>query len=98
VVIHHGMTIVHCPRGACENAQLVDPGETAFHCVNCRYVAPVEWPDDYDRIAAELDRRPVPETRNWYPAGHPKAIAWGIPDGQSVADLRREFDQHGGDD
>jgi hypothetical protein len=67
-----------------------------FHCSNCRYVGPLEWPDDYDDIADELERRPVPQTRNWYPEGHPFATLRGIPAGQSVADLRAEFAEHAG--
>jgi hypothetical protein len=66
-----------------------------FHCSNCRYVGPLEWPDDYDKLTAELERRPVPETRNWYPAGHPFAVAAGVPTGQSVRDLKAEFAEHG---
>lgn len=96
VVVHQGMTIAHCPRAHCNNAEQVQPGQEGFYCTNCRYVSPLIWPGNYDAIAAELERRPVPQTRNWYPAGHPKAVEWGIPDGQSVADLRREFAEHGG--
>jgi hypothetical protein len=74
----------------------VDP-PSMFHCSNCKYIGPLEWPDDYEKIAAELERRPVPQVRNWYPAGHPFAIRAGIPDGQTVADLRAEFAEHGDD-
>lgn len=42
-----------------------------------------------------VDRRPIPHTRNWYPEGHPTAVAWGIPDGQTVEDLLRENEEHG---
>jgi hypothetical protein len=67
-----------------------------FHCSNCRYVGPLEWPDDYEKIARELERRPVPQTRNWYPAGHPFAVQHDIPDGQTVRDLKTEFAERGG--
>lgn len=70
---------------------------SVFHCSNCHQVAPLEWPDDYDEIIAELSHRPVPQTRNWYPAGHPFAVQHGIPDGQSVPDLRAEYAEYGGD-
>ncbi len=115
VCVHQGMTIAHCPREPCTNAEVITDDEVrtgdpltllyrrrahvelpaTFHCSNCLNVAPLEWPADYDEIAAELARRPVPQTRNWYPEGHPQAIAWGVPDGQSVADLRTEAREQG---
>lgn len=94
-VVHQGMVIAHCPRQYCNNAEAVMPGQDGFYCTNCRYVGTLIWPDDLAAIMAELDRRPVPQTRNWYPEGHWKAIAWGIPTGQSVADLQAEFAEYG---
>lgn len=69
-----------------------------FRCSSCHHVAPLEWPDDYEAVARELERRPVPQNRNWYPRGHPWAVRSGVPDGQSVRELREEFAAHRGDD
>jgi hypothetical protein len=96
VVIHQGMTIAHCPRQYCNNAEPIQPGQEGFYCTNCRYVAPLAWPSNYNAIIAELEQRPVPQTRNWYPTGHWKAVEWGIEDGQTVADLHAEFARYGG--
>lgn len=111
VVIYQNTTVAYCPREGCTNVELVtdDPEHdhggrifrprgarpSMFHCSNCWYVGPLEWPDDYERVAAELERRPVPQTRNWYPEGHPWAVGHGIPDGQSVAELRAEAAERG---
>jgi hypothetical protein len=44
---------------------------------------------------AVLELRPIPHTRNWYPAGHETAVRFGIPDGQTVGQLRDENAEHG---
>jgi hypothetical protein len=66
-----------------------------FHCVECDQLAEVDWPHDLDDILAVLERRPVPATRNWAPAGHRQSLAVGWEDGQTVADLVAENDEHG---
>lgn len=66
-----------------------------FLCSHCGMQAPVVWPDRPHALLAVLSRRPVPDTRNWYPADHPVAIRFGLPHGQSVADLEAENEEHG---
>lgn len=62
-----------------------------FHCSECHVLAPIDWPlEVMDGVWAALLERPSPQTRNWYPEGHPEAISWGVATGQSAADLRTE--------
>jgi hypothetical protein len=58
-------------------------------------VAEVRWPANADAIWETLAMRPVPATRNWAPAGHRQAIVCGVPDGQTVEQLRAEQAEHG---
>jgi len=69
----------------------------AVHCSNCGLDAPVEWPDAkfMDLADAVVSCRPLPYTRNWYPAGHENAVRWGIDHGQTIAELLEENDAHG---
>jgi hypothetical protein len=57
-------------------------------------VASVEWPSDADDIWGALLERPVPGTRNWYPANHAEAVRMRLPHGQSPAELRDETREH----
>lgn len=61
-----------------------------FHCSSCQLIAPIEWPMNAQAIWSELQKRPRPETRNWYPEDHEHAMRWNLPHGQSVADLEAE--------
>jgi hypothetical protein len=61
-----------------------------FHCRNCDLITSVDWPADAARIRAALMERPVPQTRNWFPADHPLAVNSRSPHGQSVDDLAAE--------
>lgn len=69
----------------------------AFACTNCQALATVVWPDDgfMAQVADMLALRPVPSTRNWYPAEHPGAVRFRIAHGQSLAELREENTAHG---
>lgn len=95
VYVNHGRVIADCPREHCANAEKVERGQAVFHCTNCRQVADVEWPSNLDEIVAVLDRRPVPQTRNWFPSNHELALRSGCPHGQSVADLVAEAAEYG---
>lgn len=66
-----------------------------YTCSHCGMQAAVSWPDNTHALLAVLSRRPVPGTRNWYPADHPVAVRFGLPHGQSVADLEAEAAEHG---
>jgi hypothetical protein len=88
---NHGRWITDCPRPGCANAQALTPAQWVFECSNCLVRAPVEWPPNAAEITAELDRRPVPDTRNWFPEDHPLALASGRDHGQTVSQLADEF-------
>jgi hypothetical protein len=97
--VNHGRWIADCPRPYCGNAEALQPGaEQAFVCTNCHLLARIEWPPDAEAIWAALEVRPVPQTRNWFPADHELAVRAGCPHGQTVADLEaetREFTHEG---
>lgn len=93
-----GRWIADCPREHCNNAIALGPKQTMFHCDgvgSCGHIAEVDWPPDADEITRVLERRPVPGTRNWAPAGHRQTVVCGFPDGQTVADLEYENREHG---
>lgn len=93
--VNHGRWIADCTRQYCANAEKLEAGQATFHCSNCQQTAPVEWPPDADEITAVLWRRPVPQTRNWFPAGHELALRSGTEHGQTVADLKTENQIYG---
>lgn len=94
--VNHGKWIASCPYEHCANAERLRPRQPEFFCTNCEQApVPVEWPADADDIWTVLSLRPVPQTRNWYPFGHVDALSWGVPHGQSVADLIEENVAHG---
>lgn len=93
--VNHGRWVANCCREYCNNALELEPRQARFQCRNCGIVAGVVWPPDADEIWAALERRPVPQTRNWFPADHDLAVRAGCPHGQTVADLLAENEQHG---
>lgn len=105
--VYGGEWVADCPRpgGLCGNVEfLYRPSRRGgprdlpvgfYHCSNCGMQADISWPDDPMSIIAELARRPVPGTRNWYPTDHPVALRFGLPHGQSLHDLREEAAAHG---
>lgn len=93
--VNHGRWIADCNREYCNNAMELRPKQEVFHCTNCLMDATVAWPSKADEIWKALSKRPVPQTRNWFPAEHDLAIRAGCPHGQSVADLLAENEQHG---
>lgn len=95
--VNHGRWVADCPRRGCTNARLLKERDATFHCNVCKLVASIEWPADADAIWEALERRPVPRTRNWYPAGHELALRFGLPHGQSVQDLYDENHENGVD-
>ena len=93
---NHGRWVADCSRPYCGGAEDLTARQGGFVCSNCRQLDTVEWPADADEITAALERRPVPQTRNWFPAGHDLALRSGCPHGQSVADLleeQREYEE-----
>ncbi|MFC9088985.1 hypothetical protein [Nocardiopsis dassonvillei] len=88
--VNHGRWVADCIRPYCGSAEALRPGQSAVWCGNCQLVAPVEWPPDPQGIWDALMVRPVPATRNWFPADHPLAVRHGCPHGQSPAELHDE--------
>jgi hypothetical protein len=93
--VNWGRWVCDCPRADCNSAELLEPQQATFHCSYCRALAAVDWPPDADGIWDALARRPVPSTRNWFPAGHELALRAGLPHGQTVVDLAEENHEHG---
>lgn len=96
--VNQGRWVADCPQ-LCGGALALAPAQTAFPCPECRAITAVEWPDDVDAIWEALAKRPVPNTRNWFPPDHHLAVRAGCPHGQSVKDLDGETYEHlgGGD-
>lgn len=100
--IYAGLWVADCPRPGCGNCVRVTPGQTMFHCTDragtggCHLVVELAWDPNAQEIWDELQRRPIPGTRNWAPAGHRQAIQCGFPEGQTLAELREETDTEGG--
>lgn len=107
--VYAGEWVADCPAG-CNNTQFVTdkppslrgvagtsgPRRRIWHCTYCGHLAElIDWPDEADDVMRLLDRRPIPHTRNWYPAGHLTAVQFGIPHGQTIVDLLAENDAHG---
>lgn len=98
--VNHGRWIADCPREWCNNAERVDHERLAamggqFRCTECLFEAPVAFPPHRDEIDAILALRPVPATRNWFPADHSLATRSGTPHGQSAVDLVEENNAYG---
>lgn len=92
--VNWGRWVADCTRPYCNSAAKLDPGQPVFYCAECRQIADIDWPTDAEEIWSELERRPVPGTRNWFPAGHELALRSGRPHGQTVAELRAETLEH----
>jgi hypothetical protein len=96
--VNHGRWIADCPRPHCNSARRLEPRQARFHCAGeggCGMDCPVGWPPNPDELWEVLERRPVPMTRNWFPAGHGLAVRAGVEHGQTVADLVAENHEHG---
>ena len=103
--VYAGNWVADCPA-ACGNVELLyekavrggalTRKKTTFHCSYCGFeTRAIEWPSNEHKIAAVLALRPIPHTRNWYPADHAAAIRFRIPHGQSVQDLIDENLENG---
>ncbi|WP_328382915.1 hypothetical protein OHQ88_10520 [Micromonospora zamorensis] len=94
VYVNWGRFVVDCPAGGCHDAREVAPGQDGEVCV-AGHPMSLRWPDGAPALLAELQRRPDERTRNWYPEGHPAAVRAGLPQGQSVEELRAESAENG---
>jgi hypothetical protein len=105
--VYAGDWVADCPR-ACGNVEHLyaranprNPTSPrimqlpAFSCSYCKLAgASIDWPPNMADIMAVLMLRPIPHTRNWYPADHDTAVKHRIPHGQSVDELRAENAEH----
>jgi hypothetical protein len=111
--VYSGDWVAECPMPYCGNVEhlfdkvnprvptsprLLPKGE--FTCSHCGLRVPIEWPEP-ELLAGVMDalnRRPVPHTRNWFPADLPFAVRQRIKEhGQSVEDLLAENAEYGVD-
>lgn len=103
--VYSGEWVADCPREGCSNVEFLhrpsrrggprDVQVGFYLCSYCGAQAEISWPDTRHGILAVLARRPLPDTRNWYPADHPVAVRFGLPHGQSIKDLEDENEAHG---
>lgn len=105
--VYSGDWVADCPRDGCGNVEhLFKPAsvggprirrESFFICSYCGMQAPIDWPpEDFMLGVVEiLMRRPVPDNRNWYPAGHETAVRFRLEHGQTLDELRAENAEHG---
>lgn len=105
--VYNGDWVADCPRpgGVCGNVEFLytpmEPGgpkvlrKPIYMCSNCGQQSVIIWPEHEMEILAILSKRPVPNTRNWYPTDHPVAVNFRLPHGQSLRDLIDENAEHG---
>lgn len=103
--VYSGEWVADCMRDGCGNVEyLYTPArpnaprtlrKPFYMCSNCGWQGVISWPDLEHEILSLLVRRPIPQTRNWYPADHPVAVNFRIPHGQSLRDLIDENEAHG---
>jgi hypothetical protein len=103
--VYSGDWVADCARKGCGNVEfLFTPAKPNgprvlrkpfFICSNCGLQCVIDWPDHEMEILSVLSRRPLPQTRNWYPKDHPVAINFRIAHGQSIRDLLDENEEHG---
>jgi hypothetical protein len=54
------------------------------------HLSDLVWPDNMPAILAALAERTSDKRKNWFPPGHPLAVAGGFPQGQTPDELRAE--------
>lgn len=90
--INYGRWIADCPTG-CKSAEQLEAHQSLFCCHECKAMAPVEWPPNPEELWEALADRPK-GNRNWFPADHELALAFGAPHGQTPTQLREETREH----
>lgn len=89
VYINYGRFVADCPQAGCSDAIAVEPGQKLGHDV-LGHQLDLVWPDNGPQVMAVLAERTSDKRKNWFPAGHPFAVAAGLPHGQSPDELRAE--------
>jgi hypothetical protein len=91
VYVNWGRAIADC---WCGDARTVEIGQTQMTCCignGCPgHVSDLAWPGNMPAILAALAERTSNKRKNWFPPGHPLALAGGYPHGQAPDDLRAE--------
>lgn len=109
----YGDWVAECPMPDCHNVEplfdRVNPRvptsprlvpRPVFVCSYCHLEIGIGWPEPalIAGVMEVLNKRPVPHTRNWFPADLPYALHQRIREhGQTVDDLRAENAEHGVD-
>jgi hypothetical protein len=87
--VNWGRVVAHCGEPNCHDAGELAPGQQQMICVG-GHVSTVKWPPNMPAILAVLGKRADESKRNWFPAGHPMAIAGNFPTDQSPVELEAE--------
>lgn len=99
VYVNWGRLVAECAHPGCGDARVVEIGQRQMVCCvgkgtpgdQCPgHVSDVEWPADMPLVLAALDERTSEKRKNWFPGGHPLALAGGYPTGQTPDELRAE--------
>lgn len=99
VYVNWGRLVAECDFPGCGDARVVDIGQPTMQCCvgdgrqgnQCPgHVSDLDWPADLPQVVTALNERTSDKRRNWFPQGHPVAVATGQPHGQSVAELQAE--------
>lgn len=94
VYVNWGRLIAECGYPGCGDAREVEPGQTTVTCCvgpGCPgHTSELVWADSIPAVLAALDERLSDKRKNWFPAGHPLALAGGFPQNQTVDELRAE--------
>jgi hypothetical protein len=91
VYVNWGRIVAEC---WCGDARVVEIGQQTMTCCispSCPgHTNDLEWPDNLPAIVTALSERLSEKRKNWFPPGHPFAIAGGYPTGQTPDELRAE--------
>lgn len=94
VYVNWGRIVANCSAPGCNDAREVEPGQPGMQCCvgeGCPgHLSDLVWPDNMPQILAALAERVSDKRKNWFPAGHPLALAGGIPAGETPDELRAE--------
>lgn len=92
--VNHGRWVADCPAPNCYNAEELNAGQFMYSCQLCYLMVPIQWPPPQTahEIWLALAERKNKDNRNWFPEGHPLALAAGRPHGLTPRELLDETD------